>query len=100
LIVFTCGQRAQQSAHMSAAAAAGGARVAAAAAAAIAEEPVRPKVEFVSLVSGEGHEFRVLKEAAVLSGAVRAMLASDFVESHGVIEFKEISTAVLEKIVQ
>jgi hypothetical protein len=86
---------------MSAAAAGGGAKnLAAAAAAAVAEEPVRPKVEFVSLVSGEGHEFRVLKEAAVLSGAVRAMLASDFVESQGVIEFKEISTAVLEKIVQ
>eukprot|EP00750_Incisomonas_marina_P033386 INCI9832.1.p1 GENE.INCI9832.1~~INCI9832.1.p1 ORF type:complete len:120 (+),score=18.57 INCI9832.1:125-484(+) len=65
-----------------------------------AEENERPRGEYVTLKSGDGHEFRVLKECAVLSGAIRAMLASDFVESQGVIEFKEISKPVMEKIVQ
>lgn len=65
-----------------------------------AEEEERPRVEYVTLKSGDGHEFRVLKECAVLSGAIRAMLASDFVEAQGVIEFKEISKPVMEKIIQ
>ena len=71
-----------------------------AAAAAAADEEERPQVEYVTLKSGDGHEFRVLKEAAILSGAIRAMLASDFAEAQGVIEFKEISKPILEKIVQ
>jgi len=64
------------------------------------EEPDRPKPQYITIKSGDGHEFRLLKDCAVLSGAMRAMLASEFVESEGVIEFKEISKPVMEKVVQ
>ena len=59
-----------------------------------------PTEQYVTLKSGDGHSFRILKDCAMLSGAIRAMLASDFVEAEGVIEFKEISKPVLEKVIQ
>ena len=64
------------------------------------EEPELPPVDYVTIKSAGGHEFRILKDCAVLSGAIRAMLKSSFVESDGVVEFKEIPKHVMEKIVQ
>jgi transcription elongation factor B subunit 1 len=65
------------------------------------QDPELPPVEYVTLKSSDGHEFRIMKECAVLSGAIRAMLGSSFAEAEkGVIEFKEISTPILEKVIQ
>lgn len=59
-----------------------------------------PAVEYVTLKSADGHEFVIMKDCAMLSGALRAMLNSEFIEAEGVIELKELSKPVLEKVIQ
>jgi len=73
------------------------------------------ELDMVRLVSQEGHEFVVDKKAAMVSGTIKAMLSSDgmitrryesneiigaFMESGGEIKFQDISTPILEKVIQ
>lgn len=55
---------------------------------------------FVKLISAEGHVFHVERRCAVVSGTIRTMLSGEFKESGGEIRFPEISTAVLERVIQ
>eukprot|EP00941_MAST-03F_sp_MAST-3F-sp1_P001130 g1130.t1 len=55
---------------------------------------------YVRIKSGDGHEFIVSRDAAMVSGTIKAMLSSDFSEARGDICFPEISTSVLEKVLQ
>jgi transcription elongation factor B subunit 1 len=55
---------------------------------------------YVRIKSAEGHEFVVSREAAMVSGTIKAMLSGDFKEARGEICFPEITTAVLEKVIQ
>mmetsp|Transcript_8201 Transcript_8201/g.23351 ORF Transcript_8201/g.23351 Transcript_8201/m.23351 type:complete len:105 (-) Transcript_8201:87-401(-) len=63
-------------------------------------EEKEPHGGMVKLVSKEGHEFYVDRKCAMLSGTIRAMLSGQFVESGGEITFKELSTPILEKVIQ
>merc|ERR1711966_424023 len=56
----------------------------------------------VKLISSEGHEFIVERDAAMVSGTIKNMLSAPgmFVESSGEIKFPEINAVVLEKICQ
>nr|XP_018453314.1 PREDICTED: elongin-C isoform X1 [Raphanus sativus] len=59
--------------------------------------------ETVKLISMEGFEFVIDKEAAMVSQTIRSMLTSPggFSESKdGVVTFPDISTTILEKICQ
>ncbi|CAN8248463.1 unnamed protein product [Cochlearia groenlandica] len=59
--------------------------------------------ETVKLISSEGFEFVIDKEAAMVSQTIRSMLTSPggFSESkEGVVTFPDISTTILEKICQ
>ncbi|CAM9353540.1 unnamed protein product [Chrysoparadoxa australica] len=58
------------------------------------------KQEFVKLISAEGATFYVDKKCAMISGTIASMLSGSFAESKGEITFKEISTAILEKVIQ
>ncbi|CAK8575894.1 unnamed protein product [Lathyrus sativus] len=61
------------------------------------------KEETVKLISSDGFEFVIDKEAAMVSQTIRNMLTSpgSFAESqHGEVTFPEISTTILEKICQ
>lgn len=61
------------------------------------------KEDTVKLISAEGFEFVIDKNAAMVSQTIRNMLTSpgSFSEKeHGVVRFPEISTAILEKICQ
>ncbi|XP_071723060.1 uncharacterized protein [Rutidosis leptorrhynchoides] len=61
------------------------------------------KEDTVKLISAEGFEFVVDKEAAMVSHTIRNMLTSPggFAESQlGEVTFPEISTTILEKICQ
>ncbi|KAI3914980.1 hypothetical protein MKW98_020527 [Papaver atlanticum] len=61
------------------------------------------KEETVKLISAEGFEFVISKEAAMVSQTIRNMLTSPggFAESQrGEVRFPEISTVILEKICQ
>ena len=55
---------------------------------------------FIKLISAEGHEFYVDRRCAGVSGTIKAMLEGQFAEARGEIRLPEISTNVLEKIVQ
>lgn len=56
---------------------------------------------YVKLISAEKHVFVVERRVVTVSGMIKAMLSSNsFVEGKGEIEFPEISTAVLEKVIQ
>jgi len=58
---------------------------------------------YVTLISNDGFEFVVLREAACVSGAIRRMLdpKSSFAESvSGRCYFEEIGGMVLEKVVE
>ncbi|KAH8050515.1 hypothetical protein JL720_15371 [Aureococcus anophagefferens] len=72
---------------------------------------------YVKLISAEGHEFWVDRKCANTSGTIKAMLsgprlaqrprapwlsarAGQFTESSGEIKFPEISTPILEKVIQ
>ncbi|GMN24009.1 hypothetical protein TIFTF001_000389 [Ficus carica] len=59
------------------------------------------KEDTVKLISAEGFEFVVHKDAAMVSQTIRNMLTSpgSFAEAqHGEVTFPEISTTILEKI--
>ncbi|KAF5744563.1 transcription elongation factor B polypeptide 1 [Tripterygium wilfordii] len=59
------------------------------------------KEDTVKLISSEGFEFVIDKEAAMVSQTIRNMLTSpgSFAETqHGEVRFPEISTTILEKI--
>ncbi|GKV08037.1 hypothetical protein SLE2022_195510 [Rubroshorea leprosula] len=61
------------------------------------------KEDTVKLISAEGFEFVIDKEAAMVSQTIRNMLTSpgSFAETeHGEVTFPEISTVILEKICQ
>eukprot|EP00501_MAST-03F_sp_TOSAG23-6_P002434 GSMAST32.ASY1.ANO1.2543.1 assembled CDS len=55
---------------------------------------------YVKIKSAEGHEFIVSREAALVSGTMKAMLSGDFAESRGEMSFPEISTDVMEKVIR
>lgn len=57
---------------------------------------------YVRLLSAEKHVFVLEKKVAMNSGVIKAMLSSDgFVESRsGEISFDDISTVVLERVIQ
>ena len=50
--------------------------------------------------SAEGHEFLVDRKCACVSKTIEAMLAGNFAESKGEIRFPEITTNILEKVIQ
>merc|ERR1711904_617045 len=56
----------------------------------------------VKLISSEGHEFIIEKDAAMVSGTIKNMLSAPgmFVESSGEITFPEMNSQVLEKVCQ
>ena len=59
------------------------------------------KEDTVKLISAEGFEFVIHKDAAMVSQTIRNMLTSpgSFSETeHGEVTFPEISTTILEKI--
>ena len=56
--------------------------------------------DMVKLVSREGHTFHVERKCAMVSGTIKAMLSGQFVESSGEITFQELSTPILEKVIQ
>ncbi|OAY57817.1 elongin-C [Manihot esculenta] len=61
------------------------------------------KEDTVKLISAEGFEFVIDKEAAMVSQTIRNMLTSpgSFAEAqHGEVTFPEISTTILEKVCQ
>ncbi|KAK8485074.1 hypothetical protein V6N11_031094 [Hibiscus sabdariffa] len=61
------------------------------------------KEDTVKLISSEGMEFVIDKEAAMVSQTIRNMLTSPggFAEAeHGVVTFPEINAVILEKICQ
>merc|ERR1711934_617857 len=64
------------------------------------EEEKGPAV--VKLISSDGYEFVIEREAAMVSGTIKNMLSSPgmFVESSGEITFPEIPGVVLEKVCQ
>jgi transcription elongation factor B subunit 1 len=56
--------------------------------------------KYITLVSGDGFEFVVLREAALVSPTIKGMLRSPFVEAQtGRCTFPEFSAIVLEKVV-
>jgi len=59
--------------------------------------------KYVTLISSDGFEFVVLREAACVSGAIKRMLdpKSNFAESvDGRCKFEEINGIVLEKVAE
>ena len=54
----------------------------------------------VKLISAEGHEFYVDRRCAMVSGTIKTMLNGQFAERKGEIRFPEITTPVLEKLIQ
>merc|ERR1711865_1059939 len=68
----------------------------------MAEEEEDQGPATVKLVSKEGHEFIIERNAAMVSGTIKNMLSSPgmFVESSGEINFPEINANVLEKVCQ
>merc|ERR1711998_535794 len=65
-----------------------------------ADEEKGPEV--VKLISSDGYEYVIERDAAMVSGTIKNMLSSPgmFVESSGEINFPEISGVVLEKVCQ
>mmetsp|Transcript_29990 Transcript_29990/g.41864 ORF Transcript_29990/g.41864 Transcript_29990/m.41864 type:complete len:116 (-) Transcript_29990:328-675(-) len=61
--------------------------------------------DYVKLISKEGHEFVASKECCLASGTIRTLLTGPglWKETEGpipTIHFEEMSTAVLEKVIQ
>ena len=54
----------------------------------------------IKLISADGHEFFVDKRCAMVSGTIRQMLAGQFAESRGEVRFPEISSIILEKVIE
>jgi len=68
---------------------------------------VKPLSKYITLVSNDGFEFVVLREAALLSGVIKRMLGTDeeggglFKEAKdGRCEFGEINGVILEKVAE
>eukprot|EP00127_Corallochytrium_limacisporum_P003578 Clim_evm61s150 gene=Clim_evmTU61s150 len=60
-----------------------------------------PKVEYVKLISSDGHEFVVKRECAMVSGTIKSMLSGpgQFSENESnEIMFREITSHILEKV--
>mmetsp|Transcript_9720 Transcript_9720/g.12134 ORF Transcript_9720/g.12134 Transcript_9720/m.12134 type:complete len:107 (-) Transcript_9720:265-585(-) len=55
--------------------------------------------DYVKLISAEDHEFLVERSVAMKSATINAMLTGSFQESSGVVRFPEISTHILEKVI-
>lgn len=56
---------------------------------------------YVKLISAEKHVFYLERRVALVSGMIRTVLASSgFREGSGEISFPEISTPVLEKVIE
>merc|ERR1712057_9166 len=68
----------------------------------MADEDEEKPPAVVKLISKEGHEFIIDREAAMVSGTIKNMLSSPgvFVESSGKIEFPTIRAPILEKVCQ
>jgi len=69
------------------------------------EEVVNPLADMVKLISKEGDEFIISRQAAMASGTIRAMLTGpgNWAEQSGpmpTIAFETISTPVLETVCQ
>ncbi|KOS23262.1 Elongin-C [Escovopsis weberi] len=63
----------------------------------------QPVSKYITLASGDGFEFVVLREAALVSPIIKNMLdlKSQFVEAKGArCVFKEMSGQVLDKVVE
>eukprot|EP01090_Pellita_catalonica_P001830 TRINITY_DN1155_c0_g1_i1.p1 TRINITY_DN1155_c0_g1~~TRINITY_DN1155_c0_g1_i1.p1 ORF type:complete len:102 (+),score=16.02 TRINITY_DN1155_c0_g1_i1:78-383(+) len=61
------------------------------------------EIDNVKLISADGHEFIVDRKAAMVSGTIKSMLSgpgSFLEEAQGEINFREISTPILEKVIQ
>eukprot|EP01089_Gocevia_fonbrunei_P014539 TRINITY_DN399_c0_g1_i1.p1 TRINITY_DN399_c0_g1~~TRINITY_DN399_c0_g1_i1.p1 ORF type:complete len:104 (-),score=23.77 TRINITY_DN399_c0_g1_i1:118-429(-) len=61
------------------------------------------EIETVKLISAEGHEFIVDRKAAMVSGTIKSMLSGPGAfeeQAAGEINFREISTPILEKTAQ
>ncbi|KAM7202814.1 BTB/POZ fold [Naviculisporaceae sp. PSN 640] len=57
--------------------------------------------KYITLVSQDGWEFVVLREATMISPTIKGMLRGDFAEAQtGRCEFPEISGEILEKVVE
>uniref|UniRef100_A0A7S4PG39 Elongin-C n=1 Tax=Paramoeba aestuarina TaxID=180227 RepID=A0A7S4PG39_9EUKA len=67
-----------------------------------AEGEEKPAEATLKLVSAEGHIFIVHKKAAIISQTIKSMIEEGaFVEAkEGCINFREISTPILEKVCQ
>eukprot|EP01094_Clydonella_sp_ATCC50884_P021037 TRINITY_DN4521_c0_g1_i1.p4 TRINITY_DN4521_c0_g1~~TRINITY_DN4521_c0_g1_i1.p4 ORF type:complete len:106 (-),score=43.41 TRINITY_DN4521_c0_g1_i1:633-950(-) len=68
----------------------------------MAEEP-KKESDTVKLISADGHEFIVDRKAAMVSGTIKSMLSGPgtFAEQAlNEIKFREISTNILEKVIQ
>merc|ERR1711934_1351189 len=68
----------------------------------MADEDEEKPPAVVKLISSDGYEFVIEREAAMVSGTIKNMLSSPgmFVESSGEITFPEIPAVVLEKVCQ
>jgi len=59
------------------------------------------EVKTIKLISSDGHEFIVDRKCALVSGTIRSMMEGAFSEAEqGQINFREISTPILEKVIQ
>ncbi|RHZ68239.1 hypothetical protein Glove_296g36 [Diversispora epigaea] len=58
--------------------------------------------DYVKLISSDGFEFIILRNAAIISGTIRNMLSSgQFIESKlNQIHFRDINAVLLEKVCQ
>jgi len=57
--------------------------------------------ETVKLISSDGHEFIVDYKCAMVSNTIRSMLSGTFSEGvSGEVNFREITSPILEKVVQ
>ncbi|GMI53969.1 hypothetical protein ScalyP_jg2461 [Parmales sp. scaly parma] len=67
----------------------------------MADDAEPAPVDFVRLISAEGHVFHVNRKAACMANTIKTMLESNFQESaNNTITFQEISTPILEKTIQ
>ncbi|KAK3314698.1 BTB/POZ protein [Apodospora peruviana] len=57
--------------------------------------------KYITLVSSDGFEFVVLREAAMISPTIKGMLRGQFAEAiTGRCQFPEVSGVILEKVVE
>lgn len=62
-------------------------------------DDAEPSKEIVTLVSSDGFEFVLSREAAMVSGTLRGMLSAEFAEAKsGRVELENLTAIVLEMI--